>query len=218
MFSIDHAWVFAFGILGNILSFMVYLAPVPTFSRIFKKKSTEDFQSVPYVVALFSSMLWIYYAWLKSNAILLITINAAGCVIETIYIALYIVYALKSARILTLKLLLLLNFGGFWSIMILTIFFLKGLNRVRVVGWICMALSVSVFAAPLSIMAQVIRTKSVEFMPFWLSFFLAMSAVMWFFYGLLLKDIYIGDYFKCYSTPSTRTTRSLQRSRNYLLW
>ncbi|CAN6372108.1 unnamed protein product [Urochloa humidicola] len=80
--SLDHPLAFTFGLLGNIISFMTYLAPLPTFYRIFKSKSTEGFQSVPYVVALFSSMLWIYYALLKSNEFLLITVNAAGCVMS----------------------------------------------------------------------------------------------------------------------------------------
>ena len=72
----------------------------PTFIRVCKKKSTEGFQSVPYVVALFSAMVWLYYASLKSNEILLITANTIGCVVETIYIAIYIAFAPKQARVL----------------------------------------------------------------------------------------------------------------------
>jgi uncharacterized protein with PQ loop repeat len=71
----------------------------PTFYRIYKSKSTEGFQSVPYVVALFSAMLWIYYALIKSDEFLLITVNAAGCVIETIYITMYLAYAPKKAKV-----------------------------------------------------------------------------------------------------------------------
>lgn len=188
---IQHPWTFTFGILGNIISFLVYLAPVTTFYRVYRKKSTEGFHSVPYVVALFSSMLWLYYALLKTNAMLLITINSFGCVVEIIYIIIYLIYAPTHARKLTMKLFGVMDVGMFSLIVIITQFAVTHPYQVQALGWICVAVSVTVFAAPLSIVAQVIKTRSVEFMPFTLSFFLTLSAIMWFAYGLFLKDICI---------------------------
>ncbi|KAL3839141.1 hypothetical protein ACJIZ3_023732 [Penstemon smallii] len=179
---------FAFGLLGNIVSFMVFLAPVPTFIQIYEKKSTEGFQCVPYVVGLFSAIMWIYYAFLKPDTTLLITINSVGCLIQTIYICFYLFYATRNARMQTMKILLLLNVVGLGLIVLLTQFLTEGLARTSIVGWICLVFSLCVFVAPLCVVRQVIRTKSVEYMPFLLSFFLTLSAVMWFFYGLLLKD------------------------------
>ncbi|XP_073290712.1 bidirectional sugar transporter NEC1-like isoform X1 [Primulina huaijiensis] len=189
--SSAHHLACAFGILGNIVSFLVYLSPAPTFYRIWKKKSTEGFQSFPYSVALFSATLYLYYAYLKQNVLILITINSIGCVFEIFYLTIFMIYATKESKVFACKQLLLINFMSLGLIIGGTSLLSNGDNRVRIVGWICAAFSVSVFAAPLSIMRQVIRTKSVEFMPFSLSFFLTLCAVMWFFYGLLIKDYYI---------------------------
>ncbi|XP_015070906.1 bidirectional sugar transporter N3 [Solanum lycopersicum] len=191
MAGISGHWAFAFGILGNIISFIVFLSPIPTFYKIYKKKSTEGYQSIPYVVALFSSMLWIYYALLKTNTTLLITINSFGVFIETIYVGFYLFYAPKKDRVQTIKMLMLSVVGGFGAIVLVTEFLFKGVVRGQVVGWICLIFSLCVFVAPLGIVRQVIKTKSVEYMPLLLSIFLTLSAVVWFFYGLLLKDINI---------------------------
>jgi solute carrier family 50 (sugar transporter) len=189
----------------------------PTFYRIYKSKSTEGFQSVPYVVALFSAMLWIFYAQIKTGELLLITINAAGIVIESIYIIMYFIYAPKKGRLFTAKIMLGLNVGFFGLIMLVTLLFFKGDKRVISLGWICVGFSVSVFVAPLSIIVsstsslnpvyslhslanlcvllyeqkRVIQTRSVEYMPFSLSLSLTMSAVVWFLYGVLVKDKYV---------------------------
>ncbi|KAL4603170.1 hypothetical protein ACB092_10G106100 [Castanea dentata] len=183
---------FVFGLLGNVVSFLVYLAPLPTFSRICKKKSTEGFQSLPYSVALFSAMLTLYYGYLKNRAIMLITINSIGCAIESIYLIIFMIYAPGRARIYTAKLLAFFNLGLFGMIVLCTSLLIKqSYLRLTVVGWMCAIFSVCVFAAPLSIMRLVIKTKSVEFMPFSLSFFLTICATMWFSYGLLIDDFFV---------------------------
>ncbi|GJN07895.1 hypothetical protein PR202_ga25766 [Eleusine coracana subsp. coracana] len=185
-----HPLVFAVGILGNILSFLVTLAPVPTFYRVYKKKSTESFQSVPYVVALLSAMLWLYYALLTRD-VLLLSINAIACVVQSVYLTIYIVYAPKEAMAFTLKLLCTLNVALYGGMVAFLQFYVKGHHRVSIAGGIGAAFAFAVFVAPLAIIRQVIRTKSVEFMPIGLSFFLTISAVVWFLYGLLMKDFFI---------------------------
>ncbi|XP_047331937.1 bidirectional sugar transporter NEC1-like [Impatiens glandulifera] len=183
---------FAFGILGNVISFFVFLSPLPTFYQICKKKSAEGFQSLPYVVGLFSAMLLMYYAFVKAgNSTLLITINSFGCLVETIYIGIFFYYASKNLKIKTTKSVMFM-LGSYGLILGSTTFLTKdAIMRERMVGWTCLVFSVSVFVAPLFIVKQVIKTKSVEFMPFSLSLSLTCNAVMWFFYGLLIKDFNI---------------------------
>ncbi|KAG6405711.1 hypothetical protein SASPL_133303 [Salvia splendens] len=158
--AVFHTWGFTFGILGNIISVMVYLAPMPTFIRIYKEKSTMGFDSLPYAVALFSSMLWLYYALLKTNVVLLITINLFGCLIQTAYIFIFLIYASTKARNHTGKILGLMNVGLLCVIFAVTFFVFEGQTRAGVVGWICVAVSVCVFAAPLSII--VVETPEIQ--------------------------------------------------------
>lgn len=80
----------------------------PTFYRICRKKSSEGFQSIPYSISFFSASMLLYYAYLKTNAYMIVSINGIGCVIEALYIFLYILYAPKKVKVSTLLLLLLL--------------------------------------------------------------------------------------------------------------
>ncbi|CAH2064807.1 unnamed protein product [Thlaspi arvense] len=202
LFDTHNTWAFVFGLMGNVISFAVFLSPVPTFYRVWKKKTTEGFQSLPYVVALFSATLWLYYATQKKDVFLLVTINAFGCFIETIYISIYLAFAPKKARMLTVKLLLLMNFGGFCLILLLCQFLVKGTTRAKIIGGICVGFSVCVFAAPLSIIRTVIKTRSVEYMPFSLSLTLTISAfpnVIGFGLGALQMILYV--IYKYCKTP-----------------
>ncbi|KAI3780113.1 hypothetical protein L2E82_10020 [Cichorium intybus] len=187
--DLHHPLILVFGILGNIVSTGVYFAPMPTIIQICKQRSPMGFQTLPYVVSLFSALLWMYYAFIKEgDTFLLITVNALGTFVEFIYVIIFIVFAIPSVKKQTIKILsatmvlcLVISLGSF--------FFLEGVNRALVVGWICVGVSVCVFAAPLTIVFQVVKTKSVDFMPLPLSCFLTLSAMTWFAYGMFTADL-----------------------------
>ncbi|KAK8542938.1 hypothetical protein V6N13_136513 [Hibiscus sabdariffa] len=90
---------FIFGVLGIIVSFLVFLAPVQTFYKIYKKKTVEGYQSIPYMLALSIAMLLLYYGRLKTNANLILGTSSFGCVIEVIYLLSYIIYAPKRDKL-----------------------------------------------------------------------------------------------------------------------
>lgn len=71
----------------------------PTFITIFKRKSSDGFQSIPYVVALSSAMLLLYYGVLKTDASMIISINAIGIAIEVTYLTIHVIYASKAAKV-----------------------------------------------------------------------------------------------------------------------
>ncbi|CAA3001791.1 bidirectional sugar transporter SWEET14 [Olea europaea subsp. europaea] len=179
---------YTFGIIGNVISLMVYFAPMPTFCQIYQRKSTEGFQSIPYVTSLFSSLFWIYYAVIKTNSTMLITINSTGCLIQITYICLYIFYATRDTMMQMLTMVVLPNTIVFILIIVLTQLLMKGGERTDAVGWICMFFSLLVYVSPLCIVGKVIRTKSVKYIPFLLSLSLTISAVVWFLYGILQND------------------------------
>ncbi|KAL9409835.1 hypothetical protein AB3S75_048124 [Citrus x aurantiifolia] len=66
-------------------------------------------------------------------------------------------------------------------------------HRKLFVGSIGMGASITMYSSPLVAVKQVIQTKSVEFMPFHLSFFSFLTSAIWMVYGLLSHDLFIAS-------------------------
>ncbi|KAG2588373.1 hypothetical protein PVAP13_5NG221100 [Panicum virgatum] len=94
----------------------------------------------------------------------------------------------------TAKLATALDIGGFGVVFAATTFaILRELDlRIMVIGMICACLNVLMYGSPLAAMKTVITTKSVEFMPFFLSFFLFLNGGVWATYAVLDRDIFLG--------------------------
>ncbi|EXB72453.1 Bidirectional sugar transporter SWEET3 [Morus notabilis] len=66
-------------------------------------------------------------------------------------------------------------------------------HRKVFVGSVGIVASVAMYCSPLVVVKRVITTKSVEFMPFYLSFFSFVSSVLWLAYGLLGHDLVLAS-------------------------
>nr|CAD1823971.1 unnamed protein product [Ananas comosus var. bracteatus] len=99
------------GIIGNVISFGLFLAPVPTFAKIWKRRAVEEFSPIPYLVALLNCMLWVFYGIpVVHPHSILVTINGVGFVLESLYLLTFSAFSpnrlrLKVLRILSVELL-----------------------------------------------------------------------------------------------------------------
>ncbi|CAK7346847.1 unnamed protein product [Dovyalis caffra] len=183
---------FLFGVFGNATALFLFLAPTITFKRIIKSKSTEQFSGIPYVMTLLNCLLSAWYGlpFVSKNNILVSTVNGAGSVIEIIYVLIFIIYAPKKekAKILGLLTLVLTIFA---VVALVSLVALHGNARKLFCGCAAAVFSIIMYGSPLSIMRTVIKTKSVEYMPFFLSLFVFLCGTSWFVFGLLGSDPFV---------------------------
>ncbi|KAJ8555900.1 hypothetical protein K7X08_013396 [Anisodus acutangulus] len=184
---------FSVGVIGNVIALILFLSPLPTFIRIWKSKSVEQFSPIPYIATFINCALWVLYGlpWVQPHSILVVTINGTGLGIEIVYLTLFLLYSDRKQRTKVFFIVLgEIVFVAILSACVLT--FVHGnKKRAAIVGSICMVGNILMYASPLSVMKLVIKTKSVEYMPFFLSLFSFLNGVSWTAYALIRFDAYI---------------------------
>ncbi|XP_044510469.1 bidirectional sugar transporter SWEET1 [Mangifera indica] len=187
-----HIAHFIFGIFGNATALFLFLAPTITFKRIITSKSTEQFSGIPYVMTMLNCLLSAWYGlpFISEDNLLVSTINGAGAAIELLYVLIFLIFAPKKekAKIFAIFVSVLTVFATVASVSLLA---LHGNARKNFCGFAATIFSVIMYASPLSIMRMVVKTKSVEFMPFFLSLFVFLCGTSFFVYGLLGKDPFV---------------------------
>lgn len=83
----------------NINTSVAIVICSPTFSRITRNKSTEQFSSLPYIFALMNCLICTWYGlpFVSENNILVTTVNGTGAIFQLFYISLFIAHSQKEA-------------------------------------------------------------------------------------------------------------------------
>jgi solute carrier family 50 protein (sugar transporter) len=191
---------YAAGIAGNLFAFVLFISPIPTFKRIVRNESTEQFSGLPYVYSLLNCLICMWYGLpiVSYGVTLVVTVNSIGAIFQLAYISLFIAHADRTKKLKMLSLLMGV-LSLFALIVYVSLVFFDHPARMTLVGYLSVASLISMFASPLLVINLVIKTKSVEFMPFYLSLATFLMSISFFGYGLLLHDffIYVSLYF-CY--------------------
>ncbi|XP_007025233.2 PREDICTED: bidirectional sugar transporter SWEET2a [Theobroma cacao] len=182
----------AAGVAGNIFAFVLFLSPIPTFRRIIRNESTEQFSGMPYICALLNCLICLWYGMplVKPGVILVATVNSTGAVFQLIYICIFIRYAAKPMKLKMLGFLISV-FAIFALIVFVSLRFLDSPSRQLFVGYLSVASLVSMFASPLLVINLVIKMKSVEYMPFSLSLATFLMSLAFYVYGMFKHDAFI---------------------------
>lgn len=182
----------AAGIAGNLFAFGLFVSPMPTFRRIIRNKSTEQFSGLPYIYALLNCLICTWYGTplVSSNNLLVMTVNSVGAIFQLIYITIFLVHAEKEKKMRMIG--LLAAVFGLIAIVVAGSLQISDTDMRRIfVGLLSAASLISMSASPLCIISLVIRTKSVEFMPFYLSLSTFLMSTCFFMYGLFNDDVFI---------------------------
>lgn len=187
--------------MAVVLTLALFLAPVQTCLQVRRDGDIRDYSEVSFITSLFNCLLWVVYSSITPGRIQSFIINAVGGVLQSGYIVWFLAYSTGEAHrriwqrtvgmVLTFALLicldlLLLPHLGISSIIA------DDTAETDYLGVFCSVLNVGMYAAPLSVMALVVETRSVEFMPLFLTLGVAGCTVSWAIYGMYVGDIWIG--------------------------
>ncbi|XP_021741297.1 bidirectional sugar transporter SWEET4 [Chenopodium quinoa] len=181
------------GVIGNVISVFLFASPTPTFIQIYKKKSVEQYKPDPYLATTMNCMLWVFYGmpFVHPKSLLVVTTNGIGLALEIIFLLVFFIYADKHNRLKVLRW-IAVELTLMAAVIIITMLcFHTTQKRTFFVGILCVIFCLGMYVSPLTIMGKVFKTKSVEYMPFWLSVGNFANGVIWTIYAFLPLDQWI---------------------------
>ncbi|NXM47133.1 SWET1 protein, partial [Gymnorhina tibicen] len=155
--------------------------------QILATKSVENIQFLPFLTTDANNLSWLGYGCLKGDGTL-ITVNAIGAALQTLYILVYLYYSPAKRPVLLQVLLLLavvVTGYGYFTILVDT-----G-TRLTHLGLFCSVFTITMYLSPLADLAKVVRSKSTRCLSFPLTVTTFVASSGWTLYGLQLHDPYI---------------------------
>ena len=183
--------VVIFGWLGAAFSIVLIVSPIPTFRGIIRKRDVAGFDHKPYVCAVANCAVWLAYAAVTPQRLQTLVTNVVGITLELAYCAIFARFEGKAegrwkkrcARDLALSLFLVAVIA-----VVGVVIEPFGVDPTLYFGVWSAVITLLMLGSPLLATRQVIRTRSVEFMPLPLTLSVFLCSASWTIYAVPLGD------------------------------
>jgi len=183
------------GWISTVVTVILFMTPIETCLRIYKKKSVEQFKYEPYFSSFFNCALWVGYTIMQGNLIQAMVTNMIGAGLELVYVIIYFTYTTERRRMGTQFVVALVVAAVVVIIAVMPFSNFDVYSGEKfgpfIFGLLANIFNLAMYASPLAAMSTVVRTRSVEFMPLSLSLFTFFTACGWGFYGIYIGDVWI---------------------------
>lgn len=177
----------AVGWLAVPTTVMLFVSPAEACFKIYRAKDTGGFSVVPYYAALVNNTIWLMYALTKGiNQVILV--NSIGWCCSVLSIAVFLQFSPKKADIV-LK--VLVATGACAAAYVLSIALSAHVPQVKTLGAIGIITSGIMYGGPFAVAADVIKTKSVKFMPLTPLVFAFAATSLWTSYAILKGNMFV---------------------------
>lgn len=178
----------AIGWLGVPVTIMLFISPIEVCFKICKAKEVGGFSPVPYYATLVNSTIWIMYALIKGGLRQVLLVNGIAWCSAVLCLTVFLKFSLKRAD-------LVMKVSAASGVCIaaygLSVACSAYVPELRTLGVIGTFTSNMMYAGPLAVAAEVIRTESVEFMPLMPSVFAFLATLLWSLYAILKGDVFV---------------------------
>ena len=195
------------GWFGAAGAWLLFLSPVQTMILIWRKRDVQQFSEVPYIVSMANCLLWILYSVVTPGRLQPLVTNIGGLCLQMVYCFIFVRCSrgtvgkkIRTRLLATVMGLAVIGCFVFVSMDFIYIPDFLGVGsddrttrenaKTDVLGIFATVFNAGMYASPLAIMGQVIKSNSVEFMPLSMTVACFMCSMIWAAYAL-----YVGDYF-----------------------
>lgn len=172
---------------ASVCTILQFFSGILICQKFVQNGTTGDASPVPFVSGFLSCCMWLRYGFLLEDTSIII-VNTIGATLQLAYIVTFYFFTITKSVVVKQMLVVITAL----TVLMCYTQYETDFETVKFyVGFVASLMTILFFAAPLTMLAHVLRVKSVESLPFPMIAMTFVGSALWLMYGYLLGDQFI---------------------------